>query len=33
MAEQRPNTQKVANILQDFLNNKIKETPAKFKGA
>ena len=31
MAEQRPNAQKVANILQDFLDNKIKETPANAK--
>ena len=31
MAEQRPNAQKVANILQDFLDNKIKETPANMK--
>ena len=31
MAEQRPNAQKVANILQDFLDNKIKETPANVK--
>ena len=31
MAEQMPNVQKVANILQDFLDNKIKETPANVK--
>ena len=31
MAKQRPNAQKVANILQDFLDNKIKETPANMK--